>query len=110
MQYQISTNAMNSNKEQHNAATYTVNAPQEHSAARAWVWVSVVLTLAAWAVLLWSNGCAALAVAIVAIIVGAIGVSKVSILLRRIGVSAIIASAVLAIVVSAYLIVLKLVI
>lgn len=101
---------MNSNKDQHNTATYTVNAPEERNVARAWVWVSVVLTLAAWAVLLWSNGCAALAVAIVAIVVGAIGVSKVSFLLRRVAVSAIIASAVLAIVVSAYLIVLKLII
>ena len=68
----------------------------------AWVWVSVLLALVAWAVLAWSNGYVAMGVSALAIAAG-----HSSLALKRLAITAIIAATVLLVVVGAYLIVLK---
>ena len=78
--------------------------------ARVWVWLSVVLALVAWVLLLWSSGYAALGGAIAAIVSGGIGASRAGVALRRLAITAIIAAGVLAVVLGAYIIVLKLII
>ncbi len=69
----------------------------------AWVWVSVLLALVAWAVLAWSNGYVAMGVSAA----GFVGARHSSLALKRLAITAIIAATVLLVVVGAYLIVLK---
>lgn len=70
-------------------------------------WVALVLTLLAWAALLWFNGYAALAVAALAVVAGLASLPHTRISAKRLATTAIIASLVLIVVVSAYLVVLK---
>ncbi len=71
------------------------------------VWLATALAIAAWCLLLWSNGYAALAVGVVACAAAFIGASGSSRAMRRLATSAIIASLVLIVVVTAFIIVLK---
>ena len=73
----------------------------------AWVWVSVLLALVAWAVLAWSNGYVAMGVSALAIAAGFVGARHSSLARKRLAITAIIAATVLLVVVGAYLIVLK---
>lgn len=73
----------------------------------AWVWISVILALIAWALLAWVNGYTAMAVAATGITVGFIGTRRSSLAMKRLAITAIIASTVLLVVVTAYLVVLK---
>ena len=98
-----------SDKDQHTEAVNPAE-NQSHSGARVWVWLAVVLALAAWAVLLWGSGYVALGLAVAALVSGGIGAARARLGLRRVAVTAIIAAGVLALVVAAYIIVLKLVI
>lgn len=73
----------------------------------AMAWVALVLTLTAWAALLWFNGYAALTVALLAVVSGFVSIPHTKISTKRLAITAIIAALVLIVVVSAYLIVLK---
>ncbi len=82
--------------------------PAVKAASRpALTWISVVLTLAAWALLMWANGYVALAAGIAAMVTGFIGHARGAGGIRRIAVVSIIASTVLVVVVAAFAIVIK---
>ena len=68
---------------------------------------ALILAIVAWAVLLWSNGYVACAVAAVAVVCGFLGAHAGHGALRNAAVTAIIAGVVLLVVVSAFLVVLK---
>ncbi len=70
-------------------------------------WVSLALTLFAWAALMWINGYVAMAAALVAACAGIIGIRRYSGAVRNIAVTAVIASVVLVVVLTAFLIVIK---
>lgn len=70
-------------------------------------WVSLLLTIAAWACLLWLNGYIALGIAAAAAITGFCGIPHRSSGAKRLAITAIIAAIVLIVVVSAFLVVIK---
>ena len=70
-------------------------------------WISLVLAIASWCILLWLNGYVALFAAILAAVAGFMGASHASTATRRLATTAIIAAMVLIVVVASYLIVLK---
>lgn len=94
---------MNNDKEKDSPAVAVPAAPTRPWAA----WLAVVLALAAWAALMWSDGYVALAVGVVAAVIGCLGAHRNTRGLRRISVAAVIASLVLVAVVAAFLIVIK---
>ncbi len=90
------------------AASEPTETPQETPRrSSAMAWVALMLALMAWAALLWFNGYAALTVALLAVISGFVSIPRTKISTKRMAITAIIAALVLIVVVSAYLIVLK---
>lgn len=81
--------------------------PAGHGKRNAIVWLATALAVAAWCMLLWSNGYAALALGVLACVAAFIGAAGNSTAMRRLATSAIIASIVLIVVVTAFIIVLK---
>lgn len=75
----------------------------------AMAWVSLLIAVVAWLILVWSDGYIALATAVAALIVGIIGARRRSPGAKRLAVTAIIAALVLIVVVASYLVVLKVV-
>ena len=74
---------------------------------RVWVWIAVVLTLAAWAVLMLANGIVAIIAGIIAAATGFIAIHRSRNGLRRIAVTVTVASMVLVVVVLAFVIVIR---
>ena len=70
-------------------------------------WISISLAIAAWLSLFWLNGYVALGLAIVGAIIGFIGMPRRSAAVKRLAITAIIATIVLIVVVSSYLVVIK---
>lgn len=81
-------------------------APKENRKS-AIAWTALVLAVISWCMLFWSNGYVALAVAVLAVVAGFAACSHNASALRRLAITALIAALVLIVVVSAYLIVLK---
>lgn len=84
----------------------TLAAPAAHRSP-ALAWLALLMSLAAWASLIWTNGYISLLIAALAAVAGFFGTIKVSTAVRRLAVTAIIAALVLIAVVSAFLIVIK---
>lgn len=100
---------MNTDKEQSTEdkdRTTTLAAPAAHRSP-ALAWLALLMSLAAWASLIWTNGYISLFIASLAAVAGFFGTIKVSNAVRRLAVTAIIAALVLIAVVSAFLIVIK---
>lgn len=89
------------------AAGNAAVAPAEAPSHPLPVWLAVALALASWAILIWSNGYAALACGCAGVAFGFWGAAKNRGALRRLAVTAIIASAVPVVVLAAFLIVIK---
>lgn len=85
------------------------DAPEQHSPAwhSYFAIAALILAIAAWALLIWSNGYVACAVGAVAVVCGFLGAHAGHGALRNAAVTAIIAATVLLVVVLAFLIVLK---
>lgn len=82
-------------------------AVKNQATGRVWVWVAVVLTLAAWAVLMLANGIVALVAGIIAAATGFIAIHRSRNGLRRIAITVTVASMVLVVVVLAFVIVIR---
>lgn len=72
-------------------------------------WIAVALAVLSWAILMWSNGYVALAVAALGVAVGFFGAHGARPAVRRLAVAAIIASAVLLVVLASFIIVIEVV-
>ncbi|MDE5627972.1 MAG: hypothetical protein K2I69_00230 [Muribaculaceae bacterium] len=71
------------------------------------VWLACLLCIISWCTLIWSNGYAALALAVCSVALGFIGAHGNSTGYKRFATTSIIASTVLLVIVAAYLMVLK---
>ena len=90
----------------------TIHTPQTEeksgAASRNWAaWTSLLFMMLSWAILMWLNGYVALGVAAVAVALGFVGCAKSSTAIKNLAITSIIAAMVLIVVVSAYLIVIK---
>ncbi len=85
----------------------TTSAATAAHRSSALAWLAMLMSLAAWASLIWTNGYISLFIASLAAVAGFFGTIKVSTPVRRLAVTAIIAALVLIAVVSAFLIVIK---
>lgn len=72
-------------------------------------WVTILLTVGAWVVLMWWNGYAAAAVAAAAVVVGFISLPGRSASARNLSITGIIASTVLLVVIVAFVVVIRIV-
>lgn len=70
-------------------------------------WISVVLALLAWAMLMWVNGYVAMVVAVLAAVVGFMSLPGRSRTVKSLAITAVIASLVLVVVLAAFLVVIK---
>lgn len=95
------------NKEITDVPEHAEAQPTSPRRSSAMAWVALMLALMAWAALLWFDGYAALTVALLAVISGFVSIPRTKISTKRLAITAIIAALVLIVVVSAYLIVLK---
>lgn len=75
--------------------------------SQALAWISLALTVAAWLTLMFTDGYAAMAVAAAALIVGFLSMRGSSRAIRNIAITAVIASMVLLVVLTAFIIVIK---
>ena len=101
---------MNNDKEKNiNSATEAPESAAVSAAHRSpvWVWVAVVLALAAWVTLMWVDGYVALGLGVAGIVSGFVAARRNEFALRRLAIAAIIASMVLVVVLAAFLIVIK---
>ena len=73
----------------------------------AMAWISVVLALLAWAMLMWVNGYVAMVVAVLAAVVGFMSLPGRSRIVKSLAITAVIASLVLVVVLAAFLVVIK---
>lgn len=73
----------------------------------AMAWISVVLALLAWAMLMWVNGYVAMVVAVLAAVVGFMSLPGRSRAVKSLAITAVIASLVLVVVLAAFLVVIK---
>lgn len=90
---------------QHNIET--VEATPKTHAGNKYAWAALVLTIGAWCILMMHNGYVALAVGALAVAAGFFGLRDSSTAIKRLSISAIIASTVLIVVLTAFLIVIK---
>lgn len=101
---------MNNDKEKNISSATEAPESTAVSAARrspVWVWVAVVLALAAWVTLMWVDGYVALGLGVAGIVSGFVAARRNELALRRLAIAAIIASMVLVVVLAAFLIVIK---